>query len=277
MNYRKHFAVEKGSRVELGKIDPGFNGRKIGRTEAQPLIEANRQRLARDQLALYAEHKRAVLICLQGMDAAGKDGLISHVLGAMNPLGCRVTSFKQPSTNEREHDFLWRIHEHVPNKGWVGIFNRSHYEAVLVERVRKLVPRKVWSARFSQINDFERMLAESGTVVMKFFLHIGKDEQLKRFKARFSDPMKQWKISEADYTERELWDKYWEAYEDALSKCSEKHAPWYVIPSNSKWFRNLAVSQIIADTLEDLNIAAPRPSVDIEEIRRKYHAAERGG
>ena len=191
----------------------------------------------------------------------------------MNPQGTSVFGFKQPDKFEAAHDFLWRTHMRAPGKGEVVIFNRSHYEDVLVVRVHKLVPKPVWSSRYELINDFEKMLSENGTRILKFYLHISPEEQLERFKQRLDDPQRQWKISETDYTERELWSDYIEAFEDAMEKTSTKHAPWYVIPSNHKWFRNLAISEIVADTLEEMGLKLPPTQVNIADIRGKYHAA----
>ncbi len=193
----------------------------------------------------------------------------------MNPQGCKVIGFKQPTAEELAHDFLWRVHQHTPAKGQVAIFNRSHYEDVLVARVHNLVPKDVWSQRYGRINAFENGLAEEGTVILKFFLHISKGEQLKRFKARLDEPDKQWKISESDYTERECWDDYAAAYEDALSRCSTDAAPWYIIPADHKWFRNLTIARIVVSQLESLNMTHPAPSVDIEHTRKEYHAAKK--
>jgi PPK2 family polyphosphate:nucleotide phosphotransferase len=192
----------------------------------------------------------------------------------MNPQGARVRGFKAPTHEEAAHDFLWRIHNATPAKGEVVIFNRSHYEDVLVVRVHKLVPKDVWSERYDLINEFERNLIKNGTHILKFYLHISEDEQLSRFKQRLDDPSRHWKISDADYAERKFWPEYRQAYEEALSRTSTKHAPWFVIPANHKWFRNLAVSRIVAETLESLDMKFPEPTVDIEEIRRQYHAAE---
>ena len=191
----------------------------------------------------------------------------------MNPQGCRVTSFKQPSSEELAHDFLWRVEQKTPRRGEVVIFNRSHYEDVIVVRVHDLVPKPVWSQRYEQINAFEQRLAASGTHILKFFLHISKGEQLERFKDRLDDKSRWWKISETDYSEREYWSDYMSAYQDAFSKCSTPGAPWYVIPSDHKWFRNLAISQIIADKLQALRIQVPSPTVNIADIRKKYHRA----
>jgi len=220
---------------------------------------------------MYAENKRSLLICLQGRDAAGKDGTINHVLGAMNPQGCSVTGFKVPSTEEAAHDFLWRYHKAAPGRGRIGIFNRSHYEEVLVQRVHNLVPRKIWSKRYQQINDFEKSLAENGTHILKFYLHIDPQEQLARFRQRLEDPQRHWKISQGDYDERPFWDAYTEAFEAALGKCSTDYAPWFIIPANHKWFRNLAVSKIVVQTLEALDMQFPAPKVDIEDIKKKFH------
>jgi PPK2 family polyphosphate:nucleotide phosphotransferase len=273
MNYSKKFRVEPGIRVKLNKIDPDFTGKHKNKESAEAKLEQYTQKLRELQYLLYAEGKRSLLICLQAMDAAGKDGTINHVMWAMNPQGTRVRGFKNPSREEAAHDFLWRVHQYAPAKGEVVIFNRSHYEDVLVVRVHNLVPRDIWSKRYELINDFEQSLAENGTHIIKFFLHISADEQLRRFKQRIDDPARHWKISESDYQERPFWKDYQEAYEVALSKTSTRHAPWFVIPSNHKWFRNLAVSQILVEALESLGMKFPAPSVDIKEIRRRYHAA----
>ena len=225
------------------------------------------------QQKLFAERKRSLLVCLQALDAGGKDGVVKHVIGSMNPDGCRVANFKEPTQEELAHDFLWRIEAQMPKRGEIAIFNRSHYEDVLIVRVHDLVPKTVWSQRYGQINDFERRHAANGTVILKFFLHISKEEQLSRFEQRLDDPAKRWKISESDYTEREYWDDYERAYDDVLAKCNTEQAPWFVIPANHKWFRDIAVSEIIVSTLESMNIQVPKPTVDIEEIRRKYHSA----
>lgn len=274
MNYRERFRVEHGSRLRLDDVDAGFKDHHESHEHAKDEIEAYRAKLSELQYLMYAENRRSLLICLQGRDAAGKDGTIKHVLGAMNPQGCTVSGFKVPSKEEAAHDFLWRYHQRAPRTGEVAIFNRSHYEDVLVVRVHDLVPRKVWSKRFEQINAFEKLLHDSHTHVVKFYLHIDPDEQLARFKQRIDDPARHWKISEADYAERGYWDDYTGAFEEALSRCSTAHAPWYVIPSNHKWFRNLAVSKIVVETLQDLNMAFPEPTVDMADIRRKYHAEE---
>ena len=275
MNYAKKFKVDPNSKVKLDEIDAGYKGEHENKESANAELEKHVQRLRELQYLMYAENKRSLLIILQALDAAGKDGTINHVLSAMNPQGCRVYGFKTPSPEELAHDYLWRIHQATPRKGYVAVFNRSHYEDVLVVRVHNLVPKEVWSKRYDEINAFEKQLTENGTHILKFYLHIDKDEQLARFKQRLDDPNRHWKISESDYAEREYWHEYQKAYEDAISNCSTKDAPWFIIPSNHKWVRNLAVSQILVDALESLGMKFPAPTVDIAEIKRKYHAAEK--
>jgi PPK2 family polyphosphate:nucleotide phosphotransferase len=274
MDYRNHFVVKRGSRIRLDKFDTGFAAATESREEIEALIAKNSARIAEQQMRIYAERRHSVLIVLQGLDAAGKDGVVKHVLSAVNPMGCAANAFKVPSAEEAAHDFLWRYHKVAPARGFMTIFNRSHYEAVLVERVHKLVPKRIWARRYQDINDFERLLHRNGTVIVKLFLHMSKKEQLERFKDRLDDPGKRWKISESDYSERELWDDYIAAYEAALSKTSHKRAPWYIVPADRKHVRNFVASQIIADTLDELKIARPKPSVDLAEIRRKYHEAQ---
>lgn len=275
MNYAKKFKVDPNSKVKLDEIDAGYKGEHEDKESANAELEKHVQRLRELQYLMYAENKRSLLIILQALDAAGKDGTINHVLSAMNPQGCRVYGFKTPSPEELAHDYLWRIHQATPRKGYVAVFNRSHYEDVLVVRVHNLVPKEVWSKRYDEINAFEKQLTDNGTHILKFYLHIDKDEQLARFKQRLDDPNRHWKISESDYAEREYWHEYQKAYEDAISNCSTKDAPWFIIPSNHKWVRNLAVSQILVDALESLGMKFPAPTVDIAEIKRKYHAAEK--
>jgi PPK2 family polyphosphate:nucleotide phosphotransferase len=275
MDYRDAFRVEPGSTVKLNKIDPDFKDKHEKKVSAEEEIARLSQRIRDLQYLMYAENRRSLLICLQAMDAAGKDGTINHVFAAMNPQGARVHGFKTPSAEEGRHDFLWRIHRQVPGKGEIVIFNRSHYEDVLIARVHGLVPPKVWKERYELINDFERNLVENGTHILKFFLHISADEQLRRFKQRLDDPARHWKISAADYGERKLWPQYQEAYEVALNQTSTRHAPWFVIPANHKWFRNLVVSRLVTETLESFGMKFPAPTVNIEDIRRQYHAAEK--
>jgi PPK2 family polyphosphate:nucleotide phosphotransferase len=280
MNLTKRFRIEAGSTVDLNSIDPSFHGAFEKDADAAADLQQDLSRITKLQRELYADRSHSLLVVLQGIDGAGKDGTCWHVISAMDPQGVQVTGFKQPTPEEHEHDFLWRVHPHAPRRGDVAIFNRSHYEDVLAVRVHKLVPKEVWKPRYEFINNWENMLAiENNTTILKFFLYISKEEQLARFKERLDDPARQWKISASDYTERDKWDDYIKAFEAALSRCSTERAPWFVIPSNHKWFRNLAVSKIIADALEDMKLQLPKPTVDIEEIRALYHRdakAEKG-
>jgi len=266
----KHLAreliVKPGSKIKLDKVDPGHTF-GFDKADAGDHLTKNLERLSVLQYMLYAEAKRSVLVVLQGIDAGGKDGTIKHVMSGLNPQGVTVTSFKVPEGAEKRHDYLWRVHNAVPEWGKLGIFNRSHYEDVLVVRVHELVPKKVWSKRYDQINDFERMLSDSGVHIVKFLLYISKDEQEKRFRERIDDKQKNWKFSPADLKEREYWNDYIDAYEDMLRKCSKHHAPWYVIPANNKWFRNLAVSQILCDTLDGMDLKFPKPIADLKGIK----------
>lgn len=258
---REALQVKPGKRVRLEKMDPGAT---YGHDKASAIKATATQmvRLRDLQDRLWAEAKHSVLVVLQGIDAAGKDGTIAKVMEAFNPQGCPVTSFKVPSAEELAHDYLWRVHKRTPAKGEIGIFNRSHYEDVLVVRVHAIVPKKVWSKRFDQINDFERTLAEAGTTIVKFFLTIDRDEQRQRIQDRYDDPRKRWKFKLGDLDERKLWDDYQRAFDDVLSKTSTAAAPWYVIPANRNWFRNLAVATILADTIADLRPDYP-PEPDL--------------
>ena len=264
------FRVKPGEKVSLAQCDPDytFNFNSGDREAALKLLNANNRRIAKLQSALYSENAQSLLIVLQALDAGGKDGTINNVFSAMNPQGCRVQSFKTPTILEQAHDFLWRVHPAVPRRGEVVIFNRSHYEAVLVEKVHKLASPEELEFRYRAINDFEALLGSCRTRIVKFYLHISFDEQLRRFVRRLKDPEKHWKISANDYPERKFWKEYIAAYETMLRKCSTESSPWFVIPGNCKWFRNLAVSQIILDTLESMNIKLPEPSVDLRETRR---------
>ncbi len=273
MDYRKQFFVSPGKKIDLGKIDPSETGGHASVEAAQPEIQKHVARMDELQALLYADGNQSLLVVLQALDAAGKDGVVRHLFSGMNPQGTRVFGFKQPSAEEAAHDFLWRAHQRTPAKGEVVVFNRSHYEDVLVVRVHKLVPEAVWSRRYELIKDFEKLLVQNGTRILKFFLHISPEEQLARFKQRLDDPARNWKISEADYSERALWSDYTEAYEEALARTSSKDAPWYVIPANHKWFRNLAISQIIADSMDEMGLKLPPTRVDLDEVARKYHAA----
>jgi PPK2 family polyphosphate:nucleotide phosphotransferase len=253
---RDRLQVKPGTKVRLAAFDPsdthGHSKASSDKELADGLV-----RLTDLQDRLWAEAKHPVLVVLQGIDAAGKDGTLRHVMSAFNPQGCPVTDFKIPSALEASHDYLWRVHRNVPAKGEIGIFNRSHYEDVLVVRVHDLVPKMIWKRRYQQINDWERMLVEEGTTIVKFFLLIDRDEQRRRFQDRLSDPAKRWKFKMGDLAERALWDNYVEAFEDALSQCSTEGAPWYVIPASKKWFRNLAVAEILGDVLDELRPAYP--------------------
>lgn len=266
--------VKPGSHVRLSDVDADFHGDYDSEKSAQKVLAAKIANIGELQKKLYGERKHALLIVLQGIDAAGKDGTCWHVVSSMNPQGTSVHGFKQPTAEELGHDFLWRVHPHAPALGNVSVFNRSHYEDVLVARVHKLAPEKTIAKRYDLINAFEETLQLHNTTILKFFLYISPEEQLKRFEERLNDPSRQWKISESDYSERKLWDVYIKAYEAMLEKCSTKDAPWYVIPANHKWFRNLAVSHVIEKTLEGMHMKLPDPSVDLDDIRRKYHQAK---
>ncbi|GBH31086.1 polyphosphate kinase 2 family protein [Sphingobium xenophagum] len=274
MHYRKKFLVEPDSRVRLNKVDPGYRGKSILHGDAPALVQDAVARMDHGQYLLYASARKSLLIVLQGPDAAGKDGVIRHLFTGLNPQGTTVHRFTQPTREQMAHDFLWRVHSCAPAKGEIAVFNRSHYEDVLVTRVHKLVPRRECFARFEAINDFERQLHRNGTSILKFYLHISPDEQLERFRRRLDDPMRNWKISESDYLEREFWPKYVHAYEEVFERTSTKHSPWFVIPSNYKWFRDLAISEIIASTLEGMKLRPPAPSVDLDDIKQRFHHAE---
>jgi PPK2 family polyphosphate:nucleotide phosphotransferase len=261
----KQHRVKPGAKIDLSRIDPGSTPGFKRKEADERLLELNK-RLEALQEALWAEHQRKVLIVLQGMDTSGKDGTIRHVFEGVNPLGVRVVAFKAPSPEELDHDFLWRVHPKVPGRGEMVIFNRSHYEDVLVARVQKLVPPEVWRERYDQINDFERLLTETGTVILKFFLHISKDEQRERLQARLDDPRKRWKFRKGDLIDRAHWDQYMEAYEDALARTTQKHAPWYIVPADKKWYRNLVIAEILVKTLEDLKIQVPEPEEDLKGV-----------
>jgi PPK2 family polyphosphate:nucleotide phosphotransferase len=255
------FRVPPGTRVRLADLDPSERpardaiGKDAGRRQLVELTE----RLAELQQVLYAEHQRSFLVVFQAMDAGGKDGTTRAVFHGVNPQGVQVTSFKQPTERELDHDFLWRIHAHVPGRGELAGFNRSHYEDVLVVRVHELVPEDVWRRRYDHINAFERLLTDSGTTIVKVFLHISKDEQAKRFQERLDEPSKRWKFSRGDLEERKLWDRYEEAFEDVFARTSTDVAPWYIVPANHNWYRNLIVAGVLVDTLEGLRLRYPDP------------------
>ena len=219
------------------------------------------------QYKLHAEKKQSLLIVLQAMDAGGKDGTIRDVMHGFNPQGCKVTSYRSPNSEEISHDFLWRIHKSIPPKGEIGIFNRSHYGDVLIVRVHNMVPTRQWSKRYEHINNFEKMLTDEGVKILKFYLHISKEEQKKRLEKRLNNPMKHWKIDEADFEERKHWNKYMKAYQDILEKCSTQWAPWHIIPSDKKWYRNWIIAQIITKNLENMNPKLPKPTIDITKLK----------
>lgn len=263
----KRYRVEPGSKVDLSRIDAAdtsaFPG---GKKDTAEVFAKLNDRLEELQEMLWAENRHKVLVVLQGMDTSGKDGTISHVFDGVNPLGVRVASFKAPTPEELGHDFLWRVHPKVPGRGELVIFNRSHYEDVLAVRVKELAPPEVWKPRYDQIVDFERLLSQTGTTILKFFLHIDEDEQKERLQARLDDPTKRWKFRKGDLDDRKLWKKFTEAYEEALSRTSTDGAPWYVVPANKKWYRNLVVATILVETLEKLDMRYPEPEEDLDDI-----------
>jgi len=263
---RKLLIVKPGSKVDLAGFDCGAT---FGRDKkaSEPAIEANLARLTGLQERIYAEAEHAVLIVLQGIDAAGKDGTISVIAGAFNPQGTPVTSFKVPSAREAAHDFLWRVHAAVPGKGEIGIFNRSHYESVLIVRVHNLEPEEQWRRHYGEIRDWERMLTDEGVTILKFFLAIDKDQQRQRFQDRVDDPTKRWKFHMADIEERKFWDGYRAAFEEMLVETSTDYAPWYLIPANHNWLRNLAVSEIVADAIDKLSPQYPPAAAGIEGLK----------
>ena len=261
------YRVSPGHKVHLHEVDPndtsGFKGRK---EDALRKVKKLTERLNELQELLYAGHEHRLLVILQAMDTGGKDSTIRRVFEGVNPQGVRVESFKVPTPIELDHDFLWRVHKRVPGKGEIVIFNRSHYEDVLVVRVHKIVPERIWRQRYEQINNFERLLSEEGAAILKFYLHIDLDEQKKRLQDRLDKPKSHWKFNIKDLAERKLWPEYMEAYEDALEKTSTKWAPWYVVPSNHKWFRDLVICTAIVDTLEKLQMRYPRLAQDPKSI-----------
>jgi PPK2 family polyphosphate:nucleotide phosphotransferase len=263
----KKYRVEPGKKISLTDFDPNEKGDfKDSKEEGLAALSKLNVELQELQELLYAEGKHKVLVVLQAMDTGGKDGTIRRVFDGVNPQGVKVASFKVPTAEELSHDFLWRIHKVTPAKGEMVIFNRSHYEDVLVVRVRNIVPKEVWSKRYDQINQFEKILAENGTTILKFFLHITKDEQKERLQARLDDPTKHWKFSLGDLEERKLWDDYQTAYEDAINKTSTEYAPWYVVPANRKWYRDLLISTVLVDTLKSLKMEFPKPKDDLAGV-----------
>jgi len=261
------YRVKPGEKVDLSKVDPSDKsifpmGKKVGK---EHLKQLNKELEALQEL-LYAEGKHKVLVVLQAMDTGGKDGTIRHVFEGVNPQGVKVASFKAPTKKELAHDYLWRIHKHTPGKGEIVIFNRSHYEDVLVVRVHNLVPEDIWSKRYEHITAFEKTLADEGTTILKFYLHIDKDEQKERLQARLDEPNKNWKFSLGDLEERKLWAHYTAAFEAALEKTSTDHAPWYVVPANRKWYRNLVISSVIIEKLKSLNMSYPEAEDDLSGV-----------
>jgi len=257
----KEYRVKPDSQLNLETYNPDDTGEykktEQGKEKAKAITVQLIGRLEELQERLYANDNRAMLIVLQGMDTSGKDGTIKNVMSGVNPQGCKVVSFKAPSSEELGHDFLWRVHQKAPSKGQIGIFNRSHYEDVLITRVHGWVSDKVVKQRFNQIKEFEELLYESGTTILKFFLHISKDEQKERLEERIRDPEKRWKFNEGDLEERKLWKKYMDAFEAVLAATSTDHAPWYIVPANRKWYRNLVIADRVVDALEDMKLKTP--------------------
>jgi PPK2 family polyphosphate:nucleotide phosphotransferase len=258
--------IKPGTKVNLKDYDPADTGDFRSEEEAEGTLQKYLAELDKLQRLLYAENKRALLIVLQGMDTSGKDGTVRKVMSGLTPLGVEVKAFKAPNDEELAHDFLWRVHRAVPPRGYLGIFNRSHYEDVLVVRVHELVPRKAWKGRYEQINQFEKMLVKNDVIILKFFLHISKDEQRQRLEARLTDPTRYWKFSLKDVEERRYWSAYRKAYEAALTRCNTKGAPWYVVPANHKWYRNLVVARAVVETLRDLHMQYPEPAIDLSKV-----------
>jgi PPK2 family polyphosphate:nucleotide phosphotransferase len=266
MSHSADYRIRPGKKFRLKDIDPGDTGHFKHKDDAAENTKEHLKKLDKLQEVMYSEGKHALLVVLQAMDGGGKDGAIEHVFSGVNPQGCSVTSFKVPSTLEKSHDFLWRYHQAAPPRGMIGIFNRSHYESVLVERVEEIVPEKVWRERYRIINNWEEVLTAERTTIVKFYLHISKDEQKKRMEARLADPEKNWKFNTGDLKTRAKWDQYMEAYEDLLNKCSTDDAPWYVVPANHKWFRNWVISDTIVRTLKSLHMQYPPPEPGLDQV-----------
>lgn len=263
----KRYLVDPGKPIKLAERDPAETGDFVGGKEEGLLaLEKLNSELQELQELMYAENRHKVLVVLQAMDTGGKDGVIRRVFDGVNPQGVKVANFKVPTAEEAAHDFLWRVHKVVPASGEIVIFNRSHYEDVLVVRVHNIVPREVWSKRYEQIRQFEDLLAENGTTILKFFLHINKDEQKERLQARLDDPTKHWKFNPGDLKERKLWDEYQKAYEVALNETSTRYAPWYIVPANRKWYRDLVISTVLVDTLKSLKMKFPEPKEDLSGV-----------
>ena len=265
---RRAYLVKEGSSFKLAQIDPGTKELcpDGGKESSLPLFDELRDRIQQQQKVLYAENKRRVLVIIQAMDTGGKDGCVKHVFSRVDPQGVNVAAFKKPSEEDLAHDFLWRVHPHVPGNGQITIFNRSHYEDIIAVRVKKLFEDAVWKRRYRHVLEFERMLAEEGTTIIKIFLHISKEEQKERLLSRVDNPTKHWKFHPDDLSDRGLWDEFQRAYESLIEKTSTRYAPWYVIPANRKWYRNLCVARLFADSLEDLDMRYPEPKWDIESV-----------
>lgn len=262
----KKFMVIEDKKINLQRLSPNYDG-GFNEKEAEYILMQNlKKRMSELQYKLYADKRKALLIVLQGIDTSGKDSTIRHVISAFNPQSCTVTPFKEPTAEEVSYDFIWRIHKRVPAKGKIAVFNRSHYEDIIQPRVHKIVQKSIWSQRYRHINEFERCLSENGTKIIKFFLHISKEEQRKRLEERIKDPSKQWKISQRDIMERKFWNSYMGAYQEIINKCSNMWAPWYIIPANKKWFRNFAVGLIIVNTLEGMKPKFPKPMIDLSRF-----------
>ena len=258
--------VAPGQKINLNELDPNNTGDYDSKKAAKKQLKQYIERKAELQNVLYAEGKRSLLIILQALDAGGKDGTIRKIMSGVNPQGVNVSSFKAPTEEELDHDFLWRIHQEAPRRGMIRIFNRSHYEDVLIVRVHNLVPQAEWSKRYEHIDNFERLLVDSGTTILKFFLHISKDEQKERFQERLTLPEKRWKFNPADLSERARWDDYRQAYEAVFEQCSPEYAPWHIVPANKKWYRNLVISETIVKALEAMDLKYPKPVAGLDQI-----------
>jgi PPK2 family polyphosphate:nucleotide phosphotransferase len=263
---KQSLCVTPGNKIRLRDFDADYTGGVKKGKRALAELAVNVAKLDDLGYRLYAENRRSLLLVLQGMDTSGKDGTVRHVMQGFNPQSCQVASFKQPGIDELAHDFLWRIYRAAPRKGFIGIFNRSHYEDVLIVRVHNLVPAKEWESRYERINRFEEMLHDAGTTIVKVFLHISKDEQKRRLQSRLDDPKKRWKFDKGDLAERQLWSEYQRAYEAAMTRCNTKHAPWYIVPANHKWYRNLAISRILRKTLEEMDPQYPKAAKGLKRL-----------
>ncbi len=270
MNFIKAHRIRPGDKPDLKSIETKVSGPFKDKDDAKDFTSETNHAIRDLQYRMFVEAEQSLLVVLQAPDAAGKDGLIRKVLAQMNPQGCRTYPFKVPSREEASHDFLWRIHKATPARGKVSVFNRSHYEDVLVVRVNDLVPKKIWKERYEIINDFENMLVADGTRILKFYLHISPEEQLERFRKRLENPDKHWKLNVGDYAARNKWQDYRDAYEDAIGQCNSEQAPWHVIPADHKWYRDASVAGIVHETLKDMNPQLPPVDVDLDEIRALY-------